>query len=277
MISLIQRDVQSAYLHFFSRFYPSISSVATHFTEYRATALGIAAAGSSTGGIIFPIMLRRLFVQVGFTTTVRISAVISLFCCWISVLTITSARPPSHVRFKLEDCISSLKDDRYLLLVIGSAIISFGADPPHTYHPGADFTAAGLYIPPFYIAEFVRAQADGTGSPDGHIFLYILAIMNAGGLVGRILLTALSDRLGRFNILFLSALLSGVSCMCLWLPTSFVPTSGWRTALEVTFALSFGFFSGGFIALINVCIAEISETGAVGRRIGLLYFLVAFP
>lgn len=30
-------------------FYPSISSVATHFTEYRATAIGITAAGSGLG------------------------------------------------------------------------------------------------------------------------------------------------------------------------------------------------------------------------------------
>jgi len=31
------------------RFYPSMASVSTHFSGYRATALGIAAAGSSLG------------------------------------------------------------------------------------------------------------------------------------------------------------------------------------------------------------------------------------
>lgn len=262
----------------FWRFYPSISSVATHFSEYRATALGVAAAGSSAGGIIFPIMLRHLFVQVGFSNTVRISALLSLLCCGISVLTITSTRPPSPTKFKLEDYTSCLKDGRYLSLLIGSALISLGADPPHTYHSKADFTTCtGLYIPPFYIAEFVQAQVDGAGSLEDHVSIYILAIMNVGGLVGRIFPSALSDRLGRFNILFFSAFLSGVSCMCLWLPTSFVPTPGRRIALEVIFALSFGFFSGGFIALINVCIAEISKAEKVGSRIGLLYCLISFP
>lgn len=31
------------------RFYPSLASVSTHFSKYRATALGIAVAGSSIG------------------------------------------------------------------------------------------------------------------------------------------------------------------------------------------------------------------------------------
>jgi len=65
--------------------------------------------------------------------------------------------------------------------------------------------------------------------------------------------------------------------MALWLPTSFVSAPGGRVALEVTFALSYGFFSGGFIALINACIADISRVEEVGSRIGLLYCLISFP
>ena len=115
------------------------------------------------------------------------------------------------------------------------------------------------------------------GSPEDSLSTYILAIVNVGGLVGRIVPAVLSDRVGRFNILFPCALLSGVSCLVLWLPASFVSTSGGRIALEVTFALSFGFFSGGFVALINACIAQISKTEEVGSRIGLLYCLVSIP
>lgn len=115
----------------FPRFYPPISSIATHFSEYRATALGIAAAGSSAGGIVFPIMLRRLFVHVGFPYAVRISGFLCLLCCGISALTTTSARPPSSTRFKLEDYTSCFKDTKYLLLLIGSALISLGTDLPH--------------------------------------------------------------------------------------------------------------------------------------------------
>ena len=74
-------------------------------------------------------MLRRLFAQVGFPNTVRISGFLCLLCCGISVLTITSVHPPSSTRFKLKDYTSCLKDSRYLFLLIGSALISFGIDP----------------------------------------------------------------------------------------------------------------------------------------------------
>jgi len=136
---------------------------------------------------------------------------------------------------------------------------------------------AGLYIPFFYIVDFVRGQADGVGSREDSLSTYILAIMNVGGLVGRIVPAIVSDRIGRFNLLVPCALFSGVSCMALWLPTSFVSAPGSRIALEVTFALSYGFFSGGFIALINACIADISRVEEVGSRIGLLYCLISFP
>jgi hypothetical protein len=91
--------------------------------------------GSSAGGIIFPIMLRRLFAQVGFPNAVRISGFICLFCCGISVLTITSAHPPSPTRFKLKDYTSCFKDSRYLSLLVGSALISLGMVPPHPTSP----------------------------------------------------------------------------------------------------------------------------------------------
>jgi len=37
----------------FQRFYPSLAAITTQFTTYRATALGIAAAGSSLGTCTF--------------------------------------------------------------------------------------------------------------------------------------------------------------------------------------------------------------------------------
>ena len=101
--------------------------------------------------------------------------------------------------------------------------------------------------------------------------------MNLGGLAGRIVPGALSDRVGRFNVFFPCSLLAGISCLALWLPIPFVSTPSGRIPLEVTFVLSYGFFSGGFVALLNVCIAEISKAEEVGHRIGLLYCLISFP
>ncbi len=48
-------------------FIPSIAIVATYFSTKRALATGIAAAGGSIGSVIYPIVLRRLSAQLGFT------------------------------------------------------------------------------------------------------------------------------------------------------------------------------------------------------------------
>ncbi|KAG7087052.1 hypothetical protein E1B28_013031 [Marasmius oreades] len=72
-------------------FYPSLASISSHFMKYRATALGVAAAGSSLGGVIFPVILQQLYISVGFGWAVRIVALISGMLGLISVLTVTTA------------------------------------------------------------------------------------------------------------------------------------------------------------------------------------------
>lgn len=45
-------------------FTPAVSAIGHWFYVKRANATGIAAAGGSVGGIIFPLMLQQLFPQV---------------------------------------------------------------------------------------------------------------------------------------------------------------------------------------------------------------------
>lgn len=98
----------------------------------------------------------------------------------------------------------------------------------------------------------------------------VLAVMNAGGVFGRIAPAYLSDRVGRFNLLVPSALLCGLSSLALWLPAqSFV--------LIVIFSVMYGFFSGAFISVITPCIAQISDIREIGRNIGILYSVISFP
>lgn len=57
-------------------FLPSLSVVPTWFDKNRGKAYGVLAVGSSVGGTILPIVLRRLLDSVGFKWTVRILAFI---------------------------------------------------------------------------------------------------------------------------------------------------------------------------------------------------------
>ncbi|KAJ6475589.1 MFS general substrate transporter [Mycena sanguinolenta] len=227
-------------------FYPSLSSTATYFQKYRATALGIAASGSSFGGVMYPILLQRLFQLVGFGWGVRISGLLSSVMCGIAVLTVTSA----SLKKQRATCQLSetLTDSRFLLLAAGSS-----------------FVALGLFIPFFYIVDYGNHLA----IPAQMTFI-VLAVMNTGGVVGRIAPACLSDIIGRFNLLAPAAFLSGLLCVVFWLfARSLVPL--------MLFAAAYGFTSGAFISVITPCVAQISDIEQIGSRIGILYSIISFP
>ncbi|KAF9234690.1 MFS general substrate transporter [Melanogaster broomeanus] len=113
-------------------FYPSIACVATHFNKYRATAIGIATAGSGFGGVIYPIMLRHLFETVGFEMTTRISALIAGILGITAILTVRP-RLPSKKKANFSLGIQTIKDRQFLLLVAGSSFVCLGIFTPYFY------------------------------------------------------------------------------------------------------------------------------------------------
>ncbi|KAJ7882538.1 MFS general substrate transporter [Mycena olivaceomarginata] len=228
-------------------FYPSLSSVSTYFCKYRATALGVVAAGSSFGGVMYPIMLQRLFQLVGFGWGVRISGLLSGVVCCIAILTVTRHAPPKQrgATCKLSE---TFRDSRFVLLAAGSSLV-----------------ALGLFIPFFYIVDYAHDLA----IPPSMTFI-VLAVMNAGGVIGRIAPAYLSDKIGRFNLLAPAAFLSGLLCVLFWVfARSLVPL--------MLFAAAYGFTSGAFISVITPCVAQISDIRQIGSRIGILYSIISFP
>ena len=59
-------------------FVPSVAILSTYFTTRISTAIGIAASGSSLGGVIYPIMFYKLVPEVGFPWAVRIIGFMAL-------------------------------------------------------------------------------------------------------------------------------------------------------------------------------------------------------
>lgn len=228
-------------------FYPSLASVSTHFSKYRATALGIAVAGSSIGGVVYPIMLQRLFGSLNFGWGVRVSGLVSGVCCAAATLIVTSLPSPKTA----DTCTLNIKtfaDSRYVLLAIGSSFVSLG-----------------LYIPFFYIVEYAHQLSIAP-----RMSFYVLAIMNAGGFFGRVSPAYLSDSVGRFNLLMPSAFFSGLACLVFWMFAK-------SLVAVMLFAVVYGFFSGAFISVITPCIAQISDIRQIGTRIGMLYSIISFP
>jgi len=112
-------------------FYGGMSSVPTWFYKRRAFALGITAAGSSLGGVIYPIMIRRLIVTVGFGWSMRITAFLILFMMVLAILTVRSRLPPKGMTpWVLMEFVRPFKEPPYAFMVAGGFLFFFGYPPP---------------------------------------------------------------------------------------------------------------------------------------------------
>ena len=114
-------------------FYPSVACVATWFFRHRGLALGIAASGSSLGGVIIPIMVERLVGSVGFGWTMRICAFLILGLLIISNLTLKSRIPPQPKRVGPMDFIRPFTEVPLLLICLGAFFFFFGMFLPFTF------------------------------------------------------------------------------------------------------------------------------------------------
>ncbi len=126
-------------------------------------------------------------------------------------------------------------------------------------------SSTGLFTPFTYIVSYASDQGI---SPD--TAFYVLAVLNAGSVLGRIAPAHFADAFGRFALLVPCAALAGLSTLLLWPAAhSLVPLAA--------YAALYGLFSGAFNALIVPCIAQISDIREIGMRIGILYSIISFP
>ncbi|BCS24870.1 MCT family MFS transporter [Aspergillus puulaauensis] len=223
-------------------FYPTISAIPHWFNSRRGLAMGIVVAGSSLGGIAWPLILERLFHAVGFPWAMRIVGFISLAlllpACFMVVPRSSPRRSESIPR---EDVIAGLKDIRYWLTVVGMLFVMWG-----------------MFIPFYYIPLF--AMDNGI---DASFANALISILNVGSFVGRIVSGALADKVGRFNVTIACSLGSGILVLCLHC----IRTKGAIVALT----LLYGFTSGGLISLQSACVAQITKNmQVIGLMIGIM-------
>ncbi|GBE88131.1 major facilitator superfamily domain-containing protein [Sparassis latifolia] len=229
-------------------FYPALSSIAHWYNKKRGTMMGLTTAGSSLGGVVFPIALNKLIPVVGFPWAVRIVAFICLAFLVPATMLIKSRLP--HRKFNDFSSLldfGGFTDIRYVLFLFGAVI-----------------TMLGTYNPYYYVETFAVVH---NYSPS--VSLYILSIQNAGSFFGRIIPGVLADKIGFVNVMALACTTAGMVLFC-WLSVDSAPgLIGW--------AVFYGFTSGAFIALMPACIGRFTpDTTKYGGRAGLLFGFVGF-
>jgi MFS family permease len=96
---------------------------------------------------------------------------------------------------------------------------------------------------------------------DETLAFYLISIINAASVVGRIVPGVLSDRMGAYNVQILFTFLVAIAVLAYWMPST-------NNAAIITFAVFYGFASGAFISLFMVCVAMISPIKRLGGRYG---------
>ncbi|KAK9477060.1 major facilitator superfamily domain-containing protein [Lipomyces japonicus] len=227
-------------------FVPSVAIIPQYFVTKRSFATGIAAAGSSFGGVIFPIIFHRLVGKIGFGWSTRVLAFIVLGT-QVYAIAVMRVRTTPLIKRQLFDR-SALSDSRFLLV---TALLFFGF--------------MGAYIPFYYVSSFATSK----GIFNDQISFYLLPIMNAGSLFGRIAPNFTADKIGTMNVFVPATGLSMIVAFS-WLA---VRSKGGI----ILFAIAYGFVSGAFVSLPPSILAGFTKNiHVLGTRMGMAFAAAGF-
>lgn len=103
-------------------FTPTISVVSTYFEKKRNFAIGLTAAGSVTGGLIFPAMARQLLPSAGFGWAVRAIGFVQLSTLLFANVFMKARLPPRRAGSLVE--WSAFKELEYTFYAVGMFFVS---------------------------------------------------------------------------------------------------------------------------------------------------------
>lgn len=227
-------------------FFPAVSIPSQWFFKRRGLATGICVSGSGVGGLIFSLITYYSLEEFDIAWTLRLVGLISLLLAVPSSL-ILRERVPSEPRDKLLDfCL--FKNLQFTTLWVGGFISTLGILVP-------------FYMMPLYANENQLSNSQGA---------LLVAILNGGNAVGRVLLGLLADKWGAINIMLIGMLFTSLFSLVLWpLSTNF--------SSLIVFSIIYGFVSGSYMSLLSVISSQLFGLQNIATTNGLLYVAVGIP
>jgi predicted MFS family arabinose efflux permease len=227
-------------------FVPSVAILPQYFRQKRGLANGIAASGSSIGGVIYPIMFHQLQQKVGFAWATRILGFTSLATCGISLSLLRMRFRPTEKRALIQ--LSAFKDVQFVLFCIAIFLGFLG------------FYNYLIYVQPWAIE---------TGIVSDNLGFYLVPMLNAASTFGRIAPNFLADHIGPLNVLTPAATITSIIAYC-WVAVHNAPGI-------IALSTLYGFFSGGFVSLPPVVMMTITkDLRNFGTRLGMCFSLTSF-
>ena len=228
-------------------FVPSIALTGTYFLKNRSLALGIAASGSATGGLVYPAIAERLLPTIGFGWTVRVMGFVMMVTMTISAVFLKPRLPPRKSGPIVE--WAAFTELPYALFAVAAFLLFWG-----------------LYVGFYYIGSYGRDTL-GTSQATS---INLLLTMNGVGIPGRLIPNYLADKkVGPLNAMIPFAVICSVLLYC-WIAIDSV-AGLWA------FAIIYGSFAAGIQSLFPATLTSLTDDPKkAGMRVGMIFSVTGF-
>jgi len=223
---------------------PAIACVQPWFTQRRGLAAGLASAGIGAGTVAVPLLAAAAIAWLQWRDAMRLLALAVAVLGLVSTGLLRrapAATAPAGGQIPGLRLREALRDRRFWWLYLSIVL-----------------AAPSMFIPFAHVSAAARDQGIDTAQAVG-----LVGLIGIGSLVGRFVIGALADRLGRLRTLLLMQISLGLAFLA-WL-------AGGGYGVLVFFALWFGLSYGGIVSLLPAISMDLFGARAVAGIIGTLY------
>ena len=223
---------------------PAIACVQPWFTRRRGLAAGLASAGIGAGTVAVPLIATAAIAALQWRDALRVMALgvaVLGLCATMLLRRAPSSGASGTAQIPGLSLREALRDRRFWWLYLSVVLAA-----PSMFIPFAHVSAAARDI------GIADAQAVG-----------LVGLIGIGSLVGRFVIGALADRIGRTLTLLLMQASAGLAYMA-WFGAAGYP-------MLAFFALWFGLSYGGIVSLLPAICMDLFGARAVAGIIGTLY------
>lgn len=234
-------------------FTPSVGIPSQWFTRRRALATGICAGGSGLGGIIFNLGTNAMIINISLEWAYRITAIIVLVANLTATLLTREFTPRTGPR--TISVRKSLFDHTVFRFKGYNYILAWGI-----------MSLFGYVTLQFSISKYAVSALGLTQTQASNL----AALLSAGMAIGRPVLGFIGDTYGRINSGIFFTFVSGMLCLCMWLPAG-------SYGVMIAFALIEGTVAGTFWSSVIPITAEIVGMSELGGAASIVWLVMSIP
>ncbi len=228
-------------------FVPSMTIVSTYFLKNRALAIGFAASGNATGGLVYPAIAECLLYKIGFGWTVRVMGFVMTGTMVIAAVFLQPRIPPRTSGPLVE--WSSFREPPFAFFVTACFLVFWGLQSVF-----------------YFIGSFGR---DSLGTSESTA-INLLLIMNGVGFPGRVIPNFTADKwTGPLNLMVIMCGACSIVMFC-WIAVDTV-SGVW------VFSIIYGLAAAGVQSLFPATATSLTDDPKLaGVRLGMCFSVVAF-